>query len=207
MTKIYIDFITIFLGFFAIMNPIANTAIFASITSNNSLKEQKEIAFKSILASFIIINIFAIFGKIIFHLFGITLFSLRITGGVLIFLVGSKMLTGNSSKLHTSENKDSSNVAFSPLATPILAGPGTIATAMNFSATHSVYGIVVTIGVFFLLCLITYFCFIFSYKILFVIGNNGLNIITRLMGFILAIIGMQMGIQGILEIIKAYPLT
>lgn len=202
MGDIYTQVITVFFGFFAIMNPIANTAVFAGLTSENSKGEQKKIAFKSLLITFLVITVFAILGKTIFHLFGITLPALRITGGILVFLVGYHMLNGSGSKLHSAQNDKQSDIAISPLAVPLLAGPGTIATAMNYSATHSFSGIIITVGVFFILCIITYVCFIFSSKILTVIGESGLSIVTRLMGLILAVIGTQMIIQGVLEVIS-----
>ena len=133
---------------------------------------------------------FSLLGKAIFHLFGITLPALRITGGILVFLVGYHMLNGGGSKLHSADKSDESDIAVSPLAVPLLAGPGTIATAMNYSASGGVMAITVTVSVFAALCLITFFCFIFSSNILAVIGKSGLSIVTRLMGLILAVIGM-----------------
>ena len=80
---------------------------------------------------------------------------------------------------------------------PLLAGPGTIATAMNYSAAGGWLGIAETLISFFILCVITYFCFIYSSKIISRIGEAGLSIVTRLMGLILAVIGVQMLIAGI----------
>ena len=202
MHDIYTHLITVFFGFFAIMNPIANTAVFAGLTSSLSKSEQKKVAFKSLVITFCVIAMFALLGKAIFQLFGITLPALRITGGILVFLVGYHMLNGSGSKLHSAASDEQSDIAISPLAVPLLAGPGTIATAMNYSATNSISGIIITIGVFVCLCVITYICFIFSSKILSVIGENGLSIVTRLMGLILAVIGTQMVIQGVSEVIK-----
>jgi len=111
------------------------------------------------------------------------------------------MLNGEGSRLHSSDRKGDSDIAVSPLAIPLLAGPGTIATAMNYSASASLMGIIMTVSVFFVLCLITFFCFIFSSKIIAVIGHSGLSIVTRLMGLILAVIGTQMIIVGVTDII------
>ncbi|MEQ9509914.1 MAG: MarC family protein [Alloalcanivorax xenomutans] len=161
--------ITVFLAFFAIMNPIANTAVFAGLTGDKSKAEQRHIATKA----------------------------LRITGGILVFLVGYHMLQGSNSKLHTEQDDGDSDIAVSPLAVPLLAGPGTIATAMNYSASGGWTAIIVTCLVFLALCLITFICFLFSARIIAVIGQNGLSIVTRLMGLILAVIGTQMLIAGI----------
>lgn len=111
------------------------------------------------------------------------------------------MLNGHGSKLHSAENNDEADIAVSPLAVPLLAGPGTIATAMNYSSSGGLTGILLTMSVFAVLCIITFLCFIFSSRILSVIGKSGLSIVTRLMGLILAVIGMQMLIVGITEVI------
>lgn len=202
MSDLYTQLITVFLGFFAIMNPIANTAAFVGLAGDKDKSEQSRIASKALIITFFVILLFSILGKTIFHLFGITLPALRITGGILVFLVGYHMLNGVGSKLHSAKKDNESDIAVSPLAIPLLAGPGTIAVAMNYSASGGVMGIAVTVLVFAVLCLITFFCFRFSSSILALIGASGLSIVTRLMGLILAVIGTQMMIDGIVAVIK-----
>jgi len=204
MTEIYTHLITVFLGYFAIMNPLANTAVFVGLTAENTPEEKVQIARKSLLITFIIIVLFAALGKTLFHFFGITLPALRITGGILVFFIGYHMLQGHSSSMHNSSQDSHDDVAISPLAVPILAGPGTIATTMSFSASGGWMDISGTVLMFSLLTLITYYSFIFGDKIIQYIGNDGLNIITRLMGLILAIIGVQMLIEGVVGAYKAY---
>jgi multiple antibiotic resistance protein len=197
MNELYTQIITVFLGFFAIMNPLANTAAFAGLAGNKTHSEQVKIATKALLTTFFVICAFAFLGKGIFHLFGITLPALRITGGILVFIIGYHMINGNGSKLHSPEQNTEADIAISPLAVPLLAGPGTIATAMNYSSSGNVLDIVVVIAVFALLCVVTFLCFIYSAKVLALLGEGGLIIVTRLMGLILAVIGTQMLIIGI----------
>lgn len=185
------------MAFFAIMNPIANTAIFAALTNENNAIEKKAIAFKALVLAFILITLFAILGKSIFHLFGISLPALRVTGGILVFVIGYHMLHGSNSSLHSGQNDQETDIAISPMAVPLLAGPGTIATAMNYAASAGWIAILITITAFACLCLITFFCFIYSKSIINAIGKSGLSIVTRLMGLILAVIGVQMLITGI----------
>lgn len=199
MNEFYSQAITIFLGFFAIMNPIANTAAFAGLVGDKPRQQQVNIALKALLITFSVIVLFSLLGKGIFHVFGITLPALKITGGALVFLVGYHMLNGKSSSLHSTDHDDTRDIAVSPLAVPLLAGPGTIATAMNYSASGGFTGLVTTVAMFAILCLITFVCFIFSARILSLIGKSGLDIVTRLMGLILAVIGVQMLIGGITE--------
>lgn len=202
MNDLISHLVTVFFGFFAIMNPIANTAVFAGLTGNQSKAEQRKIASKALVTTFLVILVFALLGKSIFHVFGITLPALRLTGGVLVFLIGYHMLHGDSSKMHSGQNTGDSDIAISPLAVPLLAGPGTIATAMNYSASGGWMEIIITVSVFAFLCLITYICFLSSSQILKLVGQSGLSIVTRLMGLILAVIGSQMLIAGILSVVK-----
>lgn len=112
------------------------------------------------------------------------------------------MLNGVSSGLHSADARDDSDVAVSPLAVPLLAGPGTIATAMNYSASGGLWGIGTTLITFAVLCAITYVSFVSSSKILSAMGESGLSIVTRLMGLILAVMGTQMVITGITSLAK-----
>ncbi|MCL1060227.1 MarC family protein [Shewanella gelidimarina] len=203
MSQLLAHSLAVFMAFFAIMNPIANTTVFAGLTASMSKAEQTKTAIKSLTITFIIIVLFSLLGKSIFNLFGITLPALRIAGGILVFLVGYHMLHGKSSKLHTAEPANDSDVAVSPLAVPLLAGPGTIATAMNYSAAGGWGEITVTVVAFAALCLITFICFVFSSKIIAAIGENGLSIVTRLMGLILSVIGVQMLIDGITAVVSS----
>lgn len=196
--------LTVFAAFFAIMNPISNTAVFIGLTGSEDKVTQKKVASKSLFLTFIVIAVFALFGKLIFELFGITLPALRIAGGILVFFIGYGMLHGESSKMHSGEDDNDTDIAISPLAVPILAGPGTIATAMNYSAVGGLSSIIITVAVFALMCVITYFSFIFGEEMISKIGQNGLKIITRLMGLILAVIGIQMLIEGVYGAIKSF---
>lgn len=196
--------ISVFLAFFAVMNPIANAAVFAGLTGSEDDESRKKIAFKSLITAFCIILFFCVLGKAIFELFGITLPALRITGGVLIFLVGFHMLQGQPSKIHHPEKNpiegdstENSNVAISPLAIPILAGPGTIATALNYSATGSYLQSAITVVAFSALCVITFAAFLSGDRLVRILGKSGMDVVTRLMGLILAVVGTQMLIQGI----------
>ena len=196
---------SVFMGFFAIMNPIANTPIFLGLTSDNEPGDRRKIAAKALIVSFVIIVVFSAGGKLIFDLFGITLSAFRIMGGFLVALIGYQMLHGgeHSSVQQPSEDDKQKSldaeleVAITPLAMPILAGPGTIATAMNFASAGGVSEFIVTVGAFFLLCVISYVFFVSGERIVKYIGDNGIKVVTRMMGLILAVIGVQMLIQGV----------
>jgi len=202
---------TVFMGFFAIMNPIANTPIFLGLTSELDARASKRVAAKALLIAFLIVLVFSVLGKAIFDLFGISLPAFRITGGILVFLVGFHLLQGKSSKVHSkSLSEDESDedavlsIAVSPLATPILAGPGTIVTAMNFAASGSIAHVVLTVVVFAAMCLITFLLFVYGARFVRAIGKEAVAVVTRMMGLILAVIGTQMLIHGVSEAVKMF---
>jgi multiple antibiotic resistance protein len=204
MKTMLIHAVTVFMGFFAIMNPIANVPIFLGLTADDNKQTAKAIALRSVALAFLIVTVFCVFGKMIFEVFGITLPAFRITGGLLVLLIGFHMLQGNLSSVHQLDGEGNQKsreaalgVAVSPLAIPILAGPGTIVTAMNFSAQGGLMCMLITIAAFAVLCLITYVFFVFGEKFVTYIGAGALGTITRLMGLLLAVIGMQMAIEGL----------
>ena len=211
MNQIALFASTVFMGFFAIMNPIGNMPIFLGLVEGIDKSEQKKIARKSVLLAFIIIAVFSIFGSIIFEAFGITLPAFQIGGGMLIFIVGYQLLHGKESSVHHPSEGENDNdnsvedIAISPLAIPILAGPGTISTAMNFvGESSSISNITVVIVVFAIICVITYFCFVFGEKILSHFKKGVVKVITRLMGLIITIISVQMVIAGVHNAIKLF---
>jgi multiple antibiotic resistance protein len=204
MTSLLPHTATVFIGFFAIMNPIANVPIFLGLTADDDRQTTKAVALRSLILAFLIIVTFSVAGKLIFELFGITLSAFQITGGLLVLLIGFHMLQGNQSSVHQLNEGDNQkcreaelSVAVFPLAMPILAGPGTIATAMTFSARGGIIEMAITIVAFAVLCIITYAFFVFGEKFVTFIGAGALGVITRLMGLILAVIGTQMVIEGL----------
>jgi len=189
--------LTVFMSFFAIMNPIANTPIFLGLVDGESRENKRKIARSGTITAFIIVVSFVIAGKYIFQLFGITIPAFKITGGILIFYVGFEMLMSVKSKIHHNNTEGNNNLAISPLAIPILAGPGTIVTAMNSVTDANYLHIAIVIGIFALLIFLTYLAFIFSEKIVEMVGPNLIAVVGKLMGLILAIIGIDMITEGI----------
>jgi len=202
---------TVFMGFFAIMNPLANTPVFLGLTSEDDPATRKAVALRGLLLAFVIIVIFCVAGKYIFDIFGITLPAFRITGGILVFQIGLNMLNGEQSSVQQpgegaarKSREAQLGVAVSPLAVPILAGPGTIATAMNFVAVRSGAHLAITIGAFGLMCLVSYAFFVWGERLIKFLGENVVDVVTKMMGLMLAVIGAQMVIQGIHGAIQAY---
>ena len=150
------------------------------------------------MAALIIVSIFVVIGKYIFDVFGITIPAFKITGGVLIFYVGFQMLMSKKSNIHNTNTEDEDgSIAISPLAIPILAGPGTIVTAMNNVTDASLIHIGIVIAVFALMAFLTYLAFSLSDLIVKILGADIIAVVGKLMGLILAIIGTGMLTDGI----------
>ncbi len=196
---------TVFMGFFAMLNPVGNLPVFLGMVEEFDKETQKKVALRATLAAFIIITIFCIFGHIIFRMFGITLPAFQIAGGIIVFIIGFQMLNAKGNLLHSyspgeKENKieAAGQMAISPLGIPLLAGPGTISTAMNFvGAEKTILNVLLVIAIFGIMCLITYILFVSSRKLATRINPNLLRVVSRIMGLILAVIAVQMMINGI----------
>ena len=164
--------LTVFMSFFAVMNPIANTPIFLGLTAGENKESKKKIAKTATITAFIIVVSFVIAGKYIFELFGLTIPAFKITGGILIFYIGFQMLMSQKAKIHSSDSEDKSNIAISPLAIPILAGPGTIVAAMNNVTNANLIQIGIVISIFALMIYLTYLAFSFSDLIVKKVGTQ-----------------------------------
>lgn len=126
------------MAFFAIMNPISNLPAYMALVADDSQKISRKIAFKSLLIAFIIVTVFVFSGDLIFKVFGITIDSFRVAGGILVAVIGYHMINGNHSPSYKgmeqqASNSDPMSVAISPLAMPLFAGPGTITTTLNLA--------------------------------------------------------------------------
>lgn len=198
MENLFAYSLSVFMGFFAIMNPIANTPIFLGLVDGEDTDNKKKIAATASITAFLIVASFIMAGKYIFELFGITIPAFKITGGVLIFFVGFEMLMSKKSKIHNNAvSSDPINIAISPLAIPILAGPGTIVTAMNYVTNANLVHTGIVIAIFALMIFLTYVAFSLSEIIVKKVGPNLIAVIGKLMGLILAIIGTKMITEGI----------
>ena len=201
-----------FAAFFAIMNPIANTPVFLSLTEGLDEKLTRGVALRSISLAFLIVAAFSLAGNFLLHLFGITLSGFRIAGGLLVALVGYHLLQGGHSPIHKVKDADldadkdaAMDIAVSPLGMPLLAGPGTIVTGMSYAAGGSPQRLSIVLSAFFLICLLTYCCFMCGRRLTRFLGKSLLTVISRLMGLILSVIGTQMVIEGIMVVVKGGP--
>jgi len=198
MENIWAYSLTVFMAFFAIMNPIANIPIFVKLTEGQQEKKKKEIAKTACIVAFLIVFAFILIGQYIFQIFGLTIPAFKVFGGVLIFFIGFDML--HSKKIVVAVDGEPTfddGLAISPLAIPILAGPGTIVTAMNFVVKASILNLGITIFIFALIVMMTYYAFIYSVYIVRFVGDKKFVIVGKIMGLIIGVLGANMLIQGI----------
>ena len=200
------QFFYAFMSFFAIMNPISNLPAYMALVADDSQKISRKIAFKSLLIAFIIVTVFVFSGDLIFKVFGITIVSFRIAGGILVAVIGYHMINGNHSPSYKgmeqqAVNSDPMSIAISPLAMPLFAGPGTITTALSL-ANGGLRNQLITVVAFALLCVITYLLLRSAKQIADFLGKNLMKIITKMMGLLLFSIGIQMIIVSVQTLIK-----
>lgn len=200
------QFFYAFMSFFAIMNPISNLPAYMALVADDSQKISRKIAFKSLLIAFIIVTVFVFSGDLIFKVFGITIVSFRIAGGILVAVIGYHMINGNHSPSYKgmeqqAVNSDPMSIAISPLAMPLFAGPGTITTALSL-ANGGLRNQLITVVAFALLCVITYLLLRSAKQIAGFLGKNLMKIITKMMGLLLFSIGIQMIIVSVQNLLK-----
>jgi multiple antibiotic resistance protein len=189
--------LTTFTAFFAIVNPIANAPIFIGLTNENSVTEKKQISRTATIVAFVIGFAFILFGNYIFRFFHLTVPGFKIAGGILLFYVGFEMLQSKKSNIHNSKEEANNNISISPLAIPILAGPGTLVTAMNAASHVNWIHLIIVIATYAAIMFLNYLAFINSARLLKWLGNGFVLIIGKLMGLILTIIAVNMFIEGV----------
>ena len=187
----------VFTGFFAVMNPIAGIPVFLGLMGDRDNASKKKIARTACITAFLIVASFTILGKYIFDLFGITIPAFKVAGGILLFYIGFDMLQSKPRSMHNQNVELDDGIAISPLAIPLLAGPGTIVTAMNSVTDGESIHIAIVVGLFAFLCYLTYLSYSLSDLILKGIGKNLITVVGKIMGLILAIMGAGMVIAGI----------
>jgi len=198
MENLWLFAIAVFTGFFAINSPAGNIPIFLSLTKQADKQTKKKISRKATFTAFMIVTGFIILGKYVFDLFGITIPAFKITGGILIFFVGFEMIRSQESSIdNQTEINFNEGISISPLAIPILAGPGTIVTAMNFTTNASYLQLAIIVIMLGLIMWLNYLAFISSEYLVRYIGKNNIIVIEKIMGLIIAIIGTSMFIEGV----------
>ncbi|MEX0845992.1 MAG: MarC family NAAT transporter [Balneolaceae bacterium] len=192
-----------FSSLFSVVNPFATMPIYLSLMEGNTANEKIRAARKASVYMFFVLILFLIAGTYILSFFGISLPGIQIAGGLVIVRAGFSMLSpDNGGKKLTKKDEEAAmekeDVSFSPLAMPLLSGPGSIAVVIGFGSDaqtindFAVHGVAV-----FLTALLAYLILRVAPVLVKYIGKTGMTVITRMMGFIVLAIGVQFIINGL----------
>lgn len=192
-------FIYVFAALFSVINPLGTVPIFVSLTKEDSKKERSNTSVLTAINIFVILLISFFTGRYILNFFGISLDSLRIAGGLIIASSGFALLTGSFSK-HKGMDKPKvkkdafqrDGVSLTPLAIPMLAGPGSISFLIGLYEEYGSWNERIT-AVFAILCvcIATFVVLKSSHYIGNLLGASGINAISRIIGFIVIAIGVE----------------
>ncbi len=197
------DFLAIFIALFVITDPLGNVGIFLSITEGDDLATRHRQARKAALYVFLLLFVFFVAGTYIMHFFGITLNGIRVGGGLIVAGVGFGLMNSDPEEKHSGEAREESaakpDVSFTPLALPLIAGPGALAVVIAASAKAHGFDVerygAITLAIL-ATALLNWLCMREAPAVLRVLGKNGMGAITRIMGFLLICIAVQMIILG-----------
>ncbi len=196
-----------FTSLLSIANPFAAMPIFLAMTDGDSDKQRRQQAFKASIYMVLILGVFLIGGNYIISFFGISLEGIRIAGGLLIMKMAYSLLDPDSQgrKLNAADHSEAfrkPDISFSPLAMPMLAGPGSIALVLGMASQSDTMVDYLTIAIAIVLVALTSFLLlVVAPNFTRMLGRTGMTALTRMMGFIALTIGVQFIINGVRPII------
>lgn len=195
-------FLEVFVTLFVIMDPPGTVPVFLALTGTMTGRQRRAAARQAIAAAFGVIVVFALFGQQVLDYMNISLPALQASGGLLLLLVAMELLTGRMEEPKPAEH-NSVNVALVPLGTPLLAGPGAIAATMLYMRQADDVGSALSV-VAALLAVLAVVYLVLRYSVLLgrLLKDNGIHLISRVMGLLLAAIAVQLVASGIAEWIR-----
>lgn len=195
-----IDYISVFIFFFAVIDPVGTVPVFIAATSQFDEKAKRKIALQAACAAALILLFFIVAGELILTAIDIPLPAFEIAGGIILFLFALSMIFGDS-KPDTEMQmvKDSTETAIFPLAVPSLASPGAMLAAvlLTENSSFSIIQQVQTAGVMLSVLFIAFILMLAASWIHRFIGNSGASIISKVMGMILASVATNSVLSGI----------
>jgi multiple antibiotic resistance protein len=196
-----------FTAFFTLMNPIGVMPVFMTMTSELEPAHRIRTAQKACLTSFITLLLFAFTGQLLFKFFGISVDSFRIVGGIIFFLMGMDMLQARLGKVKIRDSEIKtyvSDISVTPLAIPMISGPGSITNAIvMMEDADSIAKKVVLISAILGVVLITYAVLYSSSRIVKLLGTTGNNVLMRIMGLIVMVIAVEFFLSGLRPIVAS----
>lgn len=193
-----------FIGILPIANPFSTAVVFLTITKGFSDDRRRQQARLACIYMAAVLITFLLLGSLIMNFFGISIPGLRIAGGLIVARIGFDMLNPATDDGMPEEVARKDDVAFTPLAMPMLSGPGSIAVTIGMAAEADGVGeslaIVVGIG---LVAVVSWLVLRASARVVRVLGTNGMNAMGRIMGFLLVCVGIQFIVDGAHNILSS----
>ena len=194
--------LTSFVALFIIIDPIGLTPVFIAITQGMDDTLRRKVALRSVLVSAFVISLFIAGGETVLGFIGISMPAFRIAGGILLFLTALDMLFQRRSKRRENQTEQElvEDPSVFPLAIPLIIGPGAIATVILIAGAKPGLVGVASTGFITALVLLTVFVFFSAAsRIEKLLGKTGIDVLTRLLGMLLAALSVQFVIEGLVE--------
>jgi len=195
-----------FATWLVVLDPLGMVPIFWALSHRDTPAHRRRMAVHSVAYSTCILAAFAVFGRHILEIFGIGMPAFRIAGGLLLFLLSIDMIFARQSGLRsttTSEREEAGHrddISVFPLAFPLIAGPGALTTVLLFSKrAEGLLPYVATIGMMLFVLGLVLACLLLAEPIMRRLGETGANVVSRLLGLILAALSVQYAVDGIRE--------
>lgn len=194
--------LTTFATLIVILDPMGLMPVFLGLTSKLSRTAQRKAAFQASLVSFGVILAFAFLGQQILRALHISMESLKLSGGVLLFLVAMELLTSSDME-QPDTGDDAVNVALVPLGIPLLAGPGAIVAVMvSMAQAHTFGSIVGVVGAVVATHVVIWLSMRFALELSRFLGTGGIMLLTKISGVLLAAIATELVMGGVFDFIK-----
>ncbi|GLI93242.1 UPF0056 inner membrane protein [Methylocystis echinoides] len=203
-------FLTSFTTLLAVINPLEVLPVFLSITHDKDESARRRVAIRAAVYTAALILFFLFFGAAVLKIFGVSLHMVRIAGGIVLTRIGFELFTpsrsGESSFLDPGPD---ANIAFMPLAMPLMFGPGVIATVLGMMATieksdHELAAYAAILGAAGLAVLVTLLCLVFAGRLVKWLGRTGIDAVTRIVGFFVSAMGVSLVFDGVMGALITY---
>ena len=192
-----------FSAIFFVVDPMGVVPVFIAMTRADPPEKRRNMALRATLTAFFVLTTFAVAGTLIFRVFGITLGAFKVAGGVLLLLTSIEMLRAQQQRTRVTpeeeqEGAEKEDVAIFPLAIPLLAGPGSIATVATLmsKAGRILFAVPVILSIA-VTCAASYAMLIAAERVQRLLGVTGLSVMNRVIGLIIGAIAVQFMIDGI----------
>ena len=190
------DLLKSIISLFVVVNPIGKVPIFITLTEKMERQNKKLVSKNAIITTAVLLTVFAVIGIQLLSIFGISIFSFMIAGGILLFIISIEFLTHGEWRYNRSSASGDSGIV--PLAFPLLAGPGAITTVI---LSLQAYGWIVSILSIVFVVLVTYLILEMGNPLLRILGKRGSLVTTRVLAILLAAIAVQYVVEGVKQLL------